>query len=183
MYDLEELWALYHKKLLNFIRTRVDSDNAEDLLQDVFLKIHQNINTLRESNKFESWMFQITRNAIVDFYKKRHKESTIPEWAIDTPTDTNDTKEVHHELSACLTPFIEQLPNKYKNAILMSDIQGKTQMDVAQIENISLPGAKSRVQRGRALLKNMFYECCQLTSINSGGSATCQDTNNSCDRC
>ena len=58
--------------------------------------------------------------------------------------------------------MIEQLPDKYREAIKLSEIEKKTQKEVAELEKISLSGAKSRVQRGRALLKAMLHDCCQI---------------------
>lgn len=58
--------------------------------------------------------------------------------------------------------MIKELPDKYRNAVQMSEMESKTQKEVAVQEGISLSGAKSRVQRGRALLKTMLHECCQF---------------------
>ncbi|HHC73482.1 MAG TPA: RNA polymerase sigma factor SigZ, partial [Thiothrix sp.] len=59
-------------------------------------------------------------------------------------------------------PMVKMLPDKYKKAVQLSEIEGKTQQEVAKLEGISLSGAKSRVQRGRKLLKAILNECCQI---------------------
>lgn len=157
----EEIWNKYHSNLLAFIRKRVTSKaEAEDILQDVFVRIHSRIKTLEDGEKLESWFYQITRNAIIDFYRSRRSMEKLPEEFVQP--QTSDAEDSVRELSSCLSPMIQQLPEKYRHAVLLSEIKGKTQKEIAEKENISLSGAKSRVQRGRQLLKTMLHHCCKI---------------------
>src|ERR1043166_5062645 len=80
----EHIWHTLHDPLLAFIRKRVaDQESAEDILQDVFLKIHTNIATLRSEEKLESWVFQIARNLIIDY--ARRKTPTTSWDDVETP--------------------------------------------------------------------------------------------------
>jgi len=66
-----ELWSRFNKQLLVFIKSKVqDKDQAEDILQNVFIKIHSNIDKTEDFQKIESWIYQITRNTIIDYYKQ-----------------------------------------------------------------------------------------------------------------
>jgi RNA polymerase sigma-70 factor, ECF subfamily len=58
--------------------------------------------------------------------------------------------------------MIQLLPENYREAVILSELKGLTQKEVARLQGTSLSGAKSRVQRGRSLLKNMLAECCRL---------------------
>lgn len=156
----EDIWFKYHNKLSVFIKTRVANDVAEDILQEVFVKIHTRIDSLKENAKLESWLYQITRNAVIDYYRSKRPTVDLPDWIKQTQSDEGEI--IRQELSSCLAPMIEQLPEKYRVAINLSEIEGKTQREVAELVNTSLSGAKSRVQRGRALLKSMLYDCCQI---------------------
>jgi RNA polymerase sigma-70 factor, ECF subfamily len=160
MKTTEDIWLEYHNRLHAFIKGRVTDHQAEDILQDVFLKIHTRIDTLRDGAKLESWLYQITRNAVIDHYRSKKETVGLPDWIEQVPSDTDGT--IRRELSLCLAPMIEQLPDKYRVAIQLSEIEGKTQKEVAELEEISLSGAKSRVQRGRAQLKSMLLDCCQI---------------------
>ena len=72
MTTTERVWEAFHTPLQHFIRRRIsDEASAEDVLQDVFLKIHQHVETLKDVKKLESWIYQITRNAIIDSYRSR----------------------------------------------------------------------------------------------------------------
>jgi RNA polymerase sigma-70 factor (ECF subfamily) len=157
----EEIWSKYHSNLLAFIRKRVnDKVAAEDILQDVFVRIHSRIESLENRSKLESWLYQITRNAIIDFYRSHKPLEELPEWLEQPQIGKEEAN--RRELSSCLVPMIQQLPEKYRHAVQLSEIEGRTQKEIAKIENISLSGAKSRVQRGRALLKVMLQDCCKV---------------------
>jgi RNA polymerase sigma-70 factor, ECF subfamily len=161
MNTIEEIWNKYNSNLLAFIRKRInDKDAAEDILQDIFVRVHSRIDTIENRSKLESWLYQITRNAIIDYYRSHKSTEELSEW-IEQPQVSNEENH-RQELSSCLTPMIQQLPEKYRHAVQLSEIEGKTQKEIAEIENVSLSGAKSRVQRGRALLKAMLHDCCKL---------------------
>lgn len=156
----ENIWHEYHLRLSAFIKSKVAEDRVDDLLQDVFIKIHTRISSLEEGIKLESWLYQITRNTIIDHYRSRKITTALPDWIEQPQVEEDDM--IRRELSSCLAPMITALPKKYRHAIQMSEIENKTQKEVAKQEGISLSGAKSRVQRGRSLLKTMLSDCCQF---------------------
>ncbi|OGK09738.1 MAG: RNA polymerase sigma factor SigZ [Candidatus Riflebacteria bacterium GWC2_50_8] len=161
MNTIVEIWNRYHSNLLVFIQKRVnDKAAAEDILHDIFIRVHLRIDTLENRRKIESWLYQITRNAIIDYYRSRKPTEELSEWLVQQQASSEESNRL--ELSSCLTPMIQLLPEKYRRAVQLSEIEGKTGKEVAEKENISLSGAKSRVQRGRALLKTMLHECCKL---------------------
>jgi RNA polymerase sigma-70 factor, ECF subfamily len=111
-----------------------------------------------------SWLYTLTRNAIIDHYRS-HKPTAelsadlaeqLPELASD------EAEQIRTELAQCLAPMIEALPEVYRSAVVLSEIQGLAQQEVAQRLDLSLSGAKSRVQRGRHKLKDMLLDCCRF---------------------
>ncbi len=156
----EDIWHEYQSRLAAFIRSKVAEDTVDDLLQEVFMKIHLRIDSLKDDTKLESWLYQITRNAITDYYRTKRMSEELPEW-LEQP-QPKEEESIRKELSACLEPMVRELPDKYRTAIELSEIENKTQKEVAEKEGISLSGAKSRVQRGRAILKTMLDDCCQF---------------------
>ena len=162
MDDMTTIWHEYHNQLLRFISSKVsDKEVAKDILHEVFIKIHTKIHTLEDPMKLKSWVYQISRNTIVDYYRSRKMHLDVPEWLEDESPLKNNAQ-VKEELSLCLGLLIAKLPEKYRQAIELSEMEGKTQQELAQLENISLSGAKSRVQRGRKMLKEMLFQCCEL---------------------
>lgn len=163
----EKIWLEYQARLRVFVRGKVFDDAAtDDILQDVFLKMHFGLPSLRDKAKLKSWLYQIARNAIADYCRSQKPTVDISEWLPQPEADT--AGKATKELSECLRPMIRRLPENYREAISLSELQGLPQKEVAELQGISLSGAKSRVQRGRILLKTMLAECCQL-EFDQGG--------------
>jgi RNA polymerase sigma-70 factor (ECF subfamily) len=154
----EKIWKDFNQQLLGFIKSKVsDTLIAEDILQEVFIKIHLKASTLSNSNKLTSWLYQITRNTIIDYYRKNQ-----PDFSDEFPqhlTDTEEKKE-QSDFSQCLQPFIKRLPLKYKEAILKTELGSLSQKDYAKELNLSYSATKSRVQRAKKMLHESFLDCC-----------------------
>lgn len=156
----EMLWRDMNTTLKRFIAKRVTDENVtEDILQDVFLKIHTRADTLRDADKLESWMFQIARNAIIDYYRSHKQEHELP---VSIAIEDTEDDEISKRLAPCLREMIEDLPDKYREALLLTEYEGLSQAELAQRLGISFSGAKSRVQRAREQLKAMLLQCCHF---------------------
>ena len=160
MNNSEQIWRQYHDRLAAFIRKRVAAEAVDDILQEVFLAIHDKLFSLDDDTTLEPWLYQVTRNKVVDYHRKQRPTENLPTW-LEQPEADAETA-IRQELSSCLDPMIKQLPEKYRQAIYFSDIEQKSQQELASMAGISLSGAKSRVQRGRRLLKEMLHDCCQI---------------------
>lgn len=157
----ETIWHSFHQPLLRFVRRRVaDEAAAEDVLQDVFLKVHLQIGTLQDAAKLESWLYQLTRNAIVDYYRRVRPTAALPE------TLSGATGAVEREAEQSLLPavrsMIDELPLIYREALLLVEYEGISQKALAEQLGISISGAKSRVQRARQQLKQRLLDCCHF---------------------
>lgn len=155
----EALYKKLNQRLRDFIRKRVPNEAAsKDILQDVFLKIHSRIDSVRDEERIESWIFQITRNAVADYFRN-HKETIEPE---EHHLVSQLDEDVAAELGPCVAEMIESLPGKYRETLQMTEYEGLTQKKAAEKLGISLSGAKSRVQRARAMLKDLLTRCCHF---------------------
>jgi RNA polymerase sigma-70 factor (ECF subfamily) len=163
----ESVWTQYHNILYNFILSRVsDRATTEDILQDVFQKIHARMHTLREGNKIQSWLYQITRNTIIDYYRTRKKLDELPE--VFPVIELGPNKAIRDEITSWILPFINQLQEKYRDVLILSDIEGIKYSTIADQTGLSLSGVKTRVQRGRALLREEFLSCCKFAFDTKG---------------
>jgi RNA polymerase sigma-70 factor (ECF subfamily) len=179
----DQAWREYRQLLYRFILKRVsDPAVAEDLVQDVMVKMLTQRDSLRDGAKLRPWLYQITRNAITDYYRARHNATTeLPDDLLLADEET--TESVSRELAdCCIRPFIAELPAPYQEAVLLSELEGLTQAEVAQRQGISLSGAKSRVQRGRRLLKGALLQCCQL-EFGQQGELTAYEPQQDCKGC
>jgi len=155
------IYSRLSNQLHRFIAGRVsDAADVDDILQDVFLKIHAKLETLEDETRLESWVYQITRNAIVDFYRSKKPFSPIGDRE-DLP-DSVDEEAPGSRLASGLREMVDHLPEPYREAILLVEFEGISQKELASRLGLSLSGAKSRVQRGRAHLRDMLNRCCHF---------------------
>jgi RNA polymerase sigma-70 factor (ECF subfamily) len=163
--------------LLGFIQSRVnDKAIAEDILQEVFVKVYTRLETLKDTNKMQSWVFQITRNAIVDHYRSHKQTEQLPE-EFDESELTFEEQD-KKEMSKCFLTLTKNLPEKYREALIMSEIDGLKQKEVAEKQNISLSNAKIRIQRGRAKIKEMLMKGCKFEFDRQGRIAGLKEDEN-----
>ena len=159
----EQVWNAFHIPLQQFIRRRVSDETiAEDILQDVFLKIHQHVDALKDVRKLEGWIYQITRNAIIDAYRKpRHETTLAAAEGLDLPEELPDD-DIVSELLPSVRAMVRNLPEPDRQALVLTEYQGLTQKELAERLGLSLTGAKSRVQRAREKLKQQLLKCCHF---------------------
>lgn len=172
----------FHKILYNFIATRVgDKADAEDILQEVFIKITTKMDSLSEDEKLKSWIFTITRNTIIDHYRK-HSNITKVDLTekIKDEFSEDETLDSTKGIDKCLKGFIQKLPDQYRDVIIDSELKGIKQKDLADKYNLAYPSLRSRVQRGRTRLKDMLLKCCSIKS-DSRGNIIEVGFGNSCD--
>jgi len=173
--DTEQLWRELRDRLRAFIARRVDNPaDVEDLLQEVFLRIHQHLSTVRDTGRLMPWIFQLARNVITDYYRAASRRHEIPgQPRRDSEGDAGEREAApslqsdeqgshQYELAPCLTPLIERLPEHYREAVLLVEMEGLPQRELSERLAVSLSGAKSRVQRGREKLKDLLLRCCQV---------------------
>jgi len=156
-----EIWEAFSQDLRGFIARRVaDADDADDILQDVFIKIHTHIDTLQEDERLVPWLYRIARNTITDYYRARRQTVELPE-AYPALSEEKD-EDLIQDLAVGVHGMIASLPEKYRQAVLLSEIEGVKQQGVAEQLGLSLSGAKSRVQRGRDLMRQELLDCCHF---------------------
>jgi RNA polymerase sigma-70 factor (ECF subfamily) len=154
---LEAAWRKYSGNLLSFIRSKVNSyEDSEEILADVFVKLAKQAQLSGVPQKLPGWLYLVTNNSIIDYYRTKKTIKELP----DNLTQEHDEKDAISTLSACLIPLIEELPDSYKLPILLSEIEGKTQKQVAEELRLSLPAVKSRILRGRKKLKDLMVKRC-----------------------
>jgi RNA polymerase sigma-70 factor (ECF subfamily) len=161
MANTESIWQEFGGALNGFIKKRIENpDDAKDILQEVFYKIHSGIDSLNEESRLQPWIYRITRNTIADYYRSRAEPSQL---ATELPNTDESASTIDIEsILACLRPMLSQLPDKYRTAIELTDFDGLTQQQLADKMEISLSGAKSRVQRARAMMKETMLACCHF---------------------
>lgn len=166
-----EIWVSTQDKLRNFVfRYTHDRAVAEDIVQDVFLKVHSKIGQVRESEKLTGWIFQVTRHAITDYFRQRSKVIDFRE--IDWESEQVSLNDC---VSSCLSDMLASLPVKYREALELTEFKNLSQLQLSKVLNISYSGAKSRVQRARQMLKERMHESYNIRIDRYGNVIVCEN--------
>lgn len=170
--DIHNIYQRYSTHLLAFIRQQIkDSSSADDLLQEVFLKTMESCISEKEIKNLKSWLFQVTRNTIADYFRLQNKDFREEDYINLNHLNSADFQQI---LSDDVSDMISLLPEEYALPLKWSDIDGIPQKEIAQKLDISLPGAKSRVQRARKKLRDLFFECCDVELDAQGNIISCE---------
>ncbi|MHB8296546.1 MAG: sigma-70 family RNA polymerase sigma factor [Acidimicrobiales bacterium] len=164
-------WIDTRAQLLAFVNRRVESvEVAEDIVQDV-LERFQRTGADAVTN-VQAWLYRSARNAIVDHYRKRRGGvAAADEGAavgFDGGPESREPSSAVQELARCLRPLVEQLPDDYRTAVRLVDLEGHTHQAAAGLVGLSTSGMKSRVQRGRKRLASLLQDCCAVETTPTG---------------
>ena len=165
--EINTIWIDLNEELYKFILGKIkDEQTSKDIHQEVFLKIQTKIHQLKHTSKLTSWVYQITRNTIIDYFRKvNDKNISIND--LDIP-ETGDTNFEYSNLTNCINQKIESLSSKHKEAIILTSFKNYSQKELAEHLKISYSGTKSRVQKAREILKENILDCPNVESDSSG---------------
>ncbi|GLX80524.1 RNA polymerase sigma factor SigZ [Thalassotalea insulae] len=162
---IEKAWQDYHRGLLAFIRTKVGVlEDAEDILNDVFSALIKTTDVNDAPDNIASWLYRVTRNKIVDYYRVKGKFEQLPDELVSANEDVN----VIEQLAVCMLPMINVLPESYQRPLILSEIEGKKYKEVATELNLTLSAVKSRILRGREKLQKSMIACCNFYRDGAG---------------
>ncbi|HEX2395496.1 MAG TPA: sigma-70 family RNA polymerase sigma factor [Bacteroidales bacterium] len=160
MSQTEEIWLNLSEKLRAFIYHKVaDREAAEDILQELFLRIHLKIDTLKDQTRLKPWLYQVARNLINDYFRDIKQRRG----AMDAPPGIEDTENDQSVMETAVNDMIgmmKELSTASCEALCMTEIEGLSQAEFAKKAGIPYSSAKSRVQRSKKLLRDMLMKCC-----------------------
>lgn len=190
------LWQRAAARLAPFLARRLAPSEVDDVMQDVFLRIQRGLPTLRDEERFSAWLFQIARNAVAEHLRHRARHPLVagdgPGPASDDgerdrggdvrePDEAaslglagggeDDDREASRALSACVSLFVARLPSPYREAVTLVELEGLPIREAAAMTGASLSAMKSRVQRGRAQLRALLEDCCEI-ALDARGKVT-----------
>jgi RNA polymerase sigma-70 factor, ECF subfamily len=173
-------WKDLEQRLRPYLARRVASpSDIDDLLQDIFVRLHQGLATLRDEERFGGWVYRIARSAIVDKARQRARAprlSSGDDVEPGAPVDATD-EQLQSDLAECVALFVSRLPSPYREAVTLTELEGLTQREAADMLGVSLSALKSRVQRGRDKIRHMFEACCQISVDSRGRVIECEPRN------
>lgn len=160
-----------YRQMKGFVLRRVKHlQDAEDIVQEVFIKAQLKSNQLKEVEKFSAWMYTMMRNSIIDYH--RAKKKAIDATLLESQEEYNEFNDcVNH----CLEELMHTLPEPYKQALILTDKEHVPQKELAKRLGISYSGVKSRVQRGRQMLKEKMEALYNIKTDGYGNVLVCED--------
>ncbi len=177
--EFQSIYSSYRQKIHSYLERLVGKDEAEDLSQEVFIKVNQGLKNFKGESKLLTWIYRIATNCAWDklrnqsfLHNKRIKSLSDSEKDPIKPESQNifskekepslDRQVVRKEMNVCIQDFIERLSPNYKSVIVLSELEGLKNQEIAEILGVSLGTVKIRLHRARERLKRDFEEGCNF---------------------
>lgn len=170
-----DIYQEFYPKVTHFLTRLVGDNEAEDVAQVVFEKVNTNLSTFKGESKVSTWVFRIATNAALDRLKSPSYKRTpsgplapVPLQTVESIVMTSDKptspdqKVIRDEMSDCIREFVDRLPSDYRTIIILNELEGFTNNEIAEILQISLDTAKIRLHRARAQLKKSLETGCDF---------------------
>ena len=183
--DFQEIYKEFHPKILYYIAKVRGTHDAEDITQEVFEKVNRGLDGFKGESKLSTWIYRIATNTALDklrssSYKHSSKHTSLEETAQtedrNTRTDQTDPsldeQVIRKEMSDCVREYIDRLPPDYRSVLILSEIEGFKNREIAAILEISLENVKVRLHRARASLKKELDKGCDFYH-NEEGTLAC----------
>lgn len=146
-----------------FVERRVAPHDVDDVMQEILQRVHAGVDDLDDDTRFAAWLHRVARNAITDHHRRGgRRDAKHGAFAAEWRDDAAEQEDAVASLSMFVRAFVEMLPSPYREALHLTEIEGLTMREAAARENVSTSGMKSRVQRGRRLLRELFEACCEI---------------------
>jgi RNA polymerase sigma-70 factor (ECF subfamily) len=172
--DFEQIYATFHPKVVRYIGRLTDADGAADIAQEVFLKVSRGLKDFRGDARISTWIYRIATNAVLDRVRaSTHKHELRP---LDDNAGDGDAIEdrcvkgekrepldlylIRKEMNECIRNIILKLPDEHRAVIVLKDMEGFTNAEIADILRISIDNVKIRLHRARARLKKELGAQC-----------------------
>lgn len=163
--NTEVIWNTYNKDVEALIFSKIkDRDITNDLVQEVFVKVHTKMNDLKDVQKVKPWILSIARNTMYDYFRSNKliaiEEFDVVEEVVIEPKS--------HTEKDCLPGIIKNLPKKYRQPLFLSDIKGIKQTEIAKQLKLPLSTVKSQIQRARKMIAQGYMDCCDYKLNDEG---------------
>lgn len=170
--DFQDIYSLYYLKIVRYLARTVGQAEAEDVAQEVFMKVHAALGGFRGESKLSTWIYRIATNAAMDHLRSRAakhgRNVELDHEAEDLDTGVQDDKPspdaflIRKDMNECIQGIVQSLPDNYRTVLVLSDLEGLTNAEIAEVLAISLDTVKIRLHRARARLRKELEAQCQL---------------------
>ena len=173
--DFMNIYRDYYQKTIQYLSRLVGENEAEDLAQEVFNKVNRSLGGFKEKSKLSTWIYRIATNTVIDKSRSTAYKQATKNVSLEDDADRNshrvvegqkpsstDQLVIRKEMSDCINEYIDKLPLDYKTVIVLSELEGLANKEIAEILDISLDNVKIRLHRARTKLKAILNEACDF---------------------
>jgi RNA polymerase sigma-70 factor (ECF subfamily) len=180
-HDFQDIYQTFHPKIKRYLSRLVGESESEDLTQEVFFKVNRKLKSFRgEPRAFSTWLYRIATNVALDrlrspsfqkMVRNRLSKDSVAEGEIATAVNVMwagekapsvEQQVIQNEMNECIRNFIEKLPENYKTVLVLSELEGLKNQEIAEIVGLSLDTVKIRLHRARAKLKEQLETHCNF---------------------
>lgn len=185
--DFEQIYTTFQPKIRGYLARLVGAEEAEDLTQEVFIKINKALHTFKQDSKLSTWIYQIATNAGIDRMRCRSFKQAGAELQHLTESDLHgknarsskraqsiEEQIIREEMSECIQDFVATLPDNYRTVIILSEMEGLKNSDIAAILGLSVSTVKIRLHRAREKLKELLVANCNFYRTDCCGRLACE---------
>lgn len=173
----EQVYNLYFQRVLSYLKSVVGENDAEDIAQETFVKVHKNLNQLKDMSKLTAWIFKIALNTARDNFRKESKNKKLQIKGIDCHSgniemkldyqqinDKNaysvEEKIFKREMMDCYFQFVKKLPENYHRVYILSEFMGLSNSEISSHLSISVETVKIRLHRAKSKLYEILRTHC-----------------------
>jgi RNA polymerase sigma-70 factor, ECF subfamily len=175
--DFQEIYATYYPKIVAYLRRMVGELEAEDAAQETFVKISRSLDGFRGESSLSTWIYRIATNTAMDHLRKPSTKQSSR--LTGDPADNEsllhdesatiadgepllDTLLIRKDMNECIRGLVNDLPENYRTVLVLGDLEGFTNAEIAEILGLSLDAVKVRLHRARLRLKQSMDRACNL---------------------
>jgi RNA polymerase sigma-70 factor (ECF subfamily) len=183
--EFSDVYNEFQEKIRRYLERMVGRNDAEDLTQEVFLKVSNGLGDFEGRSRLSTWIYRIATNAALDRLRSRSSREDSRKVELDTTDDgleaekirmeettlSAEREAIRSEMNDCIREFVDRLPQDYRTVIILSEMKDLKNQQIADILDISLDAVKIRLHRARARLKAEFEAGCDFYHDEAGGLA------------
>ena len=181
--DFEQIYREFYPPIHRYLIRIVGQKEAEDLAQEVFIRAGQSLDAFRNEAQVSTWLYRIATNAAIDRIRqpdfRRETDFLQPEPGLSGDAQSLENDALRRATNECIRGIIDGLPENYRAPVILSELQGLPNQQIADVLGLSLDVVKVRLHRGKARLKQELQKQCQF-SHDERNELTCDPKDSRC---
>lgn len=185
--NFEQIYTMFQPKIYRYLTRLINANEAEDLTQDVFIKVNKALDTFQNKSQLSTWIYQIATNVAIDRMRSRSFKQAAVETISLTSEDLNEKnirpnkrlrtieeQIIRNEMNECIQEFITLLPENYRTILILSETEGLSNREIASVLGLNVGTVKIRLHRAKARLKSVLLENCSFYRTECCGRLVCE---------